>query len=219
MRSVMKKKIAVLTASVLLAAVWTAGCFKSSGNTWDGSENSIYVADDLSVQSAMVYTSEKENDLYSAEGLAEFAKEQIASYNEEQGAAAEAENTEGGEKLPVALEKSSLEGQTGTLVFAYGTPEDFVKFSEENGDDTHTVTSLMVCDTESAKLPDLTYKTSAGKDADIQKAAAKDSHMVLTEGSTKVYTEGKILYVTDGVEVTGDHSAVTPEGTGCIIFK
>ena len=212
----MKKKIAVLTAAVLFAAVCTAGCTRSSGQSWDGSENSIYVADDLSVQSAMVYTSEKENDLYSAEGLAEFAKEQIASYNEEQGAAAEAENTEGGEKLPVALEKSSLEGQTGTLVFAYGTPEDFVKFSEENGDDTHTVTSLMVCDTESAKLPDLTYKTSAGKDADIQKAAAKDSHMVLTEGSTKVYTEGKILYVTDGVEVTGDHSAVTPEGTGCI---
>ena len=65
MRSVMKKKIAVLTASVLLAAVWTAGCFKSSGNTWDGSENSIYVADDLSVQSAMIYTSEKDNELYS----------------------------------------------------------------------------------------------------------------------------------------------------------
>ena len=215
----MKKNIAVLTASALLAAVWTAGCSAGSGKTWDGSENSIYVADDLSVQSAMVYTSEKENDLYSAEGLAEFAKEQIASYNEEQGAAAVAENTEGGEKLPVALEKSSLEGQTGTLVFAYGTPEDFVKFSEENGDDTHTVTSLAVFDTEEAKLPDLAYKTPAGKNADIQKAAAKDSHMVLTEGSATVYTEGKILYVTDGVEVKSDHSAVTPEGTGCIIFK
>ena len=215
----MKKKIAVLTAAVLFAAVCTAGCSRSSGQSWDGSENSIYVADDLSVQSAMVYTSEKENDLYSAEGLAEFAKEQIASYNEEQGAAAEAENTEGGEKLPVALEKSSLEGQTGTLVFAYGTPEDFVKFSEENGDDTHTVTSLAVFDTEEAKLPDLAYKTPAGKNADIQKAAAKDSHMVLTEGSATVYTEGKILYVTDGVEVKSDHSAVTPEGTGCIIFK
>ena len=215
----MKKKIAVLTAAVLFAAVCTAGCTRSSGQSWDGSENSIYVADDLSVQSAMVYTSEKENDLYSAEGLAEFAKEQIASYNEEQGAAAEAENTEGGEKLPVALEKSSLEGQTGTLVFAYGTPEDFVKFSEENGDDTHTVTSLAVFDTEEAKLPDLAYKTPAGKNADIQKAAAKDSHMVLTEGSATVYTEGKILYVTDGVEVKSDHSAVTPEGTGCIIFK
>ena len=215
----MKKKIAVLTASVLLAAVWTAGCFKSSGNTWDGSENSIYVADDLSVQSAMVYTSEKENDLYSAEGLAEFAKEQIASYNEEQGAAAEAENPEDGEILPAALVSSSLEGQTGRLVFAYKTPEDFVKFSEENGDDTHTVTSLAVFDTEEAKLPDLAYKTPAGKNADIQKAAAKDSHMVLTEGSAKVYTEGKILYVTDGVELTSDYSAVTPEGTGCIIFK
>lgn len=215
----MKKNITVLTASVLLAAVWTVGCSGTSGKAWDGSENSIYVADDLSVQSAMVYTSEKENDLYSAEGLAEFAKEQIASYNEEQGAAAEAENDESGEKLPVALEKSSLKGQTGTLVFAYGTPEDFVKFSEENGDDTHTVTSLMVCDTESAKLPDLNYKTPAGKDADIQKAAAKDSHMVITEGSATVYTEGKILYVTDGVEMKSDHSAVTPEGTSCIIFK
>ena len=193
----MKKKIAVLTASVLLAAVWTAGCFKSSGNTWDGSENSIYVADDLSVQSAMIYTSEKDNELYSADGLAEFVREQIASYNEEQGAAAESENTDGSAKLPAAL----------------------VRFSEENGDDTHTVTSLQVLDTEETRLPDMSYKTPAGKDADIRKAAAKDSHMVLTEGSAKVYTEGKILYVTDGVEVTSDYSAVTPEGTGCIIFK
>ena len=205
----MKKKIAVLTASVLLAAVWTAGCFKSSGNTWDGSENSIYVADDLSVQSAMIYTSEKDNELYSADGLAEFVREQIASYNEEHGSA----------KLPAALVSSSLEGKTGKLVFAYGTPEDFVRFSEENGDDTHTVTSLQVLDTEETRLPDMSYKTPAGKDADIRKAAAKDSHMVLTEGSAKVYTEGKILYVTDGVEVTSDYSAVTPEGTGCIIFK
>lgn len=215
----MKKKIAVLTASVLLAAVWTAGCSGGSGSTWDASENSIYVADDLSVQSAMVYTSEKENELYSADGLAEFAKEQIASYNEEQGAAAEAENTGDGEKLPAALVSSSLEGQTGKLVFAYGTPEDFVKFSEENGDDTHTVTSLTVLDTEEAKIPDLNYKTPAGKNVDNQKAAEKDSHMVITEGSATVYTEGKILYVTDGVEVISDHSAVTPEGTGCIIFK
>lgn len=215
----MKKKIAVLTAAVLFAAVCTAGCSRSSGQSWDGSENSIYVADDLSVQSAMVYTSERENDLYSAEGLAEFVKEQIASYNEEQGAAAEAENPEDGEILPAALVSSSLEGQTGRLVFAYKTPEDFVKFSEENGDDTHTVTSLQVLDTEETRLPDMSYKTPAGKDADIRKAAAKDSHMVLTEGSAKVYTEGKILYVTDGVEVTSDYSAVTPEGTGCIIFK
>ncbi len=215
----MKKKTAVLAASVLLAAVWTAGCSGSSGGTWDGSENSIYVADDSSVQSAMVYTSEKENDLYSADGLAEFVKEQIAAYNEEQGAASEAENTEGTEKLPAALVTSSLEGQTGKLVFAYKTPEDFVKFSEENGDDTHTVTSLQVFDTEESKLPDLTYKTLAGKTADIRKAAEKGSHMVITEGSATVYTEGKILYVTDGVKAKSEHSAVTPEGTGCIIFK
>ena len=70
----MKKKIAVLTAAVLFAAVCTAGCSRPSGQSWDGSENSIYVADDLSVQSAMVYTSEKDNELYSADGLAEFVR-------------------------------------------------------------------------------------------------------------------------------------------------
>ena len=58
----------------VLQAVRTQGL---QDKAWDASENSIYVADDLSVQSAMVYTSEKENDRYSAEGLAEFAKEQI----------------------------------------------------------------------------------------------------------------------------------------------
>ncbi len=83
----MKKKAAVLAAAVLLCAVWAAGCSETGAKkkAWDASENSIYVADDLSVQSAMVYTSQKENDLYSAEGLAEFAKKQICSYNEEQG--------------------------------------------------------------------------------------------------------------------------------------
>ena len=218
----MKKKAAVLAAAVLLCAVWAAGCSETGAKkkAWDASENSIYVAEDLSVRSAMVYTSQKENDLYSAEGLAEFAKKQICSYNEEQGAAAEAENTEGKEKLPAALEKSSLEGKTGTLVFSYATPEDFVRFSEENGDDTHSVTSLQVLDTDASKLPDLAYRTASGKSAELSKAGEKkDSHMVLTEGSASVYTEGKILYVTEGVEITSDHSAVTPEGTGCIIFK
>ena len=87
----MKKKAAVLAAAVLLCAVWAAGCSETGAKkkAWDASENSIYVADDLSVQSAMVYTSQKENDLYSAEGLAEFAKKQICSYNEEQGAMSE----------------------------------------------------------------------------------------------------------------------------------
>ena len=82
------------------------------------------------------------------------------------------------------------------------------------------MTSLQVLDTDASKLPDLAYRTASGKSAELSKAGEKkDSHMVLTEGSASVYTEGKILYVTEGVEITSDHSAVTPEGTGCIIFK
>ncbi len=216
----MKKKKAVLTAAVLLAAVWSAACSRSAGKAWDASENSIYVADDLSVKSAMVYTSEKENELYSADGLAEFAKEQIRAYNEEQGASAEAENAKGKEKLPVALERCSLEGKTGTLVFDYASADDFVTFSSENGDNTHTVTSLQIADTDTETIPDLTFKSLSGKAAEPQTASeTKGSHMIITDGSAKIYTEGKILFVTDGVNVVSSYSAVTPEGTGCIIFK
>ena len=216
----MRKKTAGLAAVFLLSAVWTAGCANSAGKNWDASENSIYVKKNLSVESAMVYTSEKENDLYSEEGLAEFAKEQISAFNEEQGALPQAENKGGSEKLPVALEKCSLKGQTGTLVFSYAAPEDFVKFSEETRDDTHTVTSLKVSEVEEAGLPDLSYQTITGKQVDPATAAStKGSHMVITEGSAKVYMEGKILYVSDGVELKSSYSAVTPEGTSCIIFK
>ncbi len=67
-------------------------------------------------------------------------------------------------------------------------------------------------------LPDMGYKTPAGKDADIRKAQQKTA-IGTYRRLCKGLTEGKILYVTDGVEVTSDYSAVTPEGTGCIIFK
>jgi hypothetical protein len=112
----MKKKYAVLAAAVLTGILITGCGQKAAASGWEANENSIYVSKGLEVESALIYTSEKTNDLYTQDGLASFVKEQIAAYNAAQGAAEAAENTEGGEALPVALKSCTLEGQTGKLI-------------------------------------------------------------------------------------------------------
>lgn len=55
------------------------------------------------MESAMVYTSDKPNELYTEEGLASYAEEAVTSYNTEHGGAAAFENEKDQEKLPAAL--------------------------------------------------------------------------------------------------------------------
>ena len=88
---------------------------------WAASENSIYVTKDMEVQSAMVFTSAEANELYSQEEMAAEAKEWVRDYNAANGAEAASENQDKKIKLPVALKSCTLEGQTGRLVFDYGT--------------------------------------------------------------------------------------------------
>ena len=98
----MKKNCAVLTAAALSCAV-LAGCGQKQEGTWNANENSIYVTKELAVESAMVYTSDKPNELYTVEGLSSYVEEAVTSYNTEHGGAAAFENEKDQEKLPAAL--------------------------------------------------------------------------------------------------------------------
>lgn len=216
----MKKRYAMLAVAALLAGVLMTGCGQKAASGWEANENSIYVDRGLSVESALIYTSEKVNDLYTQDGLAAFAKEQIAAYNAAQGAAEAAENTEGGEKLPVALKSCTLEGQTGKLVLDYKTAEDFVKFSQESGDNTHTVTSLSAADLAGGLPEDLKFTTPDGKAVDAAEVSKlKDGRVVLVEGAATVYTEGKVAYISEGAVMKRENAVQTPEGRSCIVFK
>ncbi len=217
----MKKGRAVLTALLCSAAILAVGCGKKDADyTWNAKESSIYVSNELEVESALVYTSEQFNELYTQEGLEEFAKEAVIRYNEEQGASAQAENTEGSEKLPTALVSTKLESRTGTLIFDYKSAEDFVKFAKETEDDTNTVTDLKV-GTVSDGIPDgMTFTTLAGKTAESSELTKNaETKMIVVTGSATICTQGKISFISDGVTVTDSHTAVTPEGTSCILFQ
>ncbi|MCD8122655.1 MAG: hypothetical protein LUE65_10545 [Clostridiales bacterium] len=195
-----------------VAGVALTGCVGQDSFIWDASENSIYVSDSLSVQSSLVYTSDQDNELYDADGLRAYVEEAVDAYNEAHSAA---DGT-----LPVTLVSCSLDGRTGSLTFAYADAADYLSFAEETGDNTNTVTDLQVA-TVADGLPDHTsFQTASGKSTSVSDIEKRSEYrLVILEGSAAVFTEGKIAYVSEGVQIRHDHAAVTPEGSSCIVFR
>ena len=226
----MRKKRAVSAAVVAAVCLALAGCGLMGGSgtgSWDAGSNSIYVNRDMEVESAIVYTAPQANELYRPEELAAFAEEAVSAYNQARGAAAKARNGEGEAKLPAALKSSSLEGSTGKLVFEYGTPGDFVSFSQETGDNTHSVTALEVGKVSDlaaqGKLSGMSFVRPDGKEASSEEAArAKNGVAMLVEGAGTFYTQGKLAFISKGageITVKDEHTVVTGEGSYCIVFQ
>ncbi len=206
------------TAGVLLVS-----CGKLGGAKWAADENSIYVTKDLQIQSAMVFTAPEANELYSRDELAAEAGEWIRDYNVAKGAEAAWENTDGKAKLPVALKSCSLEGQTGKLIFDYGSPSDFVGFAEETGDTTHTVTALQ---TGAASLVLASggsggnFMAPDGSTVEAGELVKEGYQAVAVEGAGVVFIQGRLVAVSTGVNaVLDEHTVKTGEGMNYIIFK
>lgn len=218
------KKSRAAGLAVILALLLT-GCGKQArAGDWSAGAERIYVNRAMAIESSVIYTSPVDNDTYSRDELQAYAEAAVTAYNTEHGGAARSQNQKDAEKLPVALKSCTLEGKTGKLIFEYKDGENLVAFARETGDQSNTLTGFSVMTVSEALaaggLKDGSFVTVEGQAAATEDVTGQSDQIAVTaEGSAVIYTEGAILYVTEGVTLLDTHTAEAPEGKSYIIFQ
>lgn len=222
----MKKRKMVWFALAVAAGVGMAACGRLGGSgKWNADKNSIYVMKSLEVRSVMVFTSAVANELYDQEELAQDTREWVQDYNKKNRSYEAGQGNKAKEKLPVALASCTLENGTGTLIFDYGTAEDFVRFSQEVGDNSHTVKALSVGIVEdmlsSEKMAGIRFFVPDGREADGKEVSRHAKYRVIAmEGAATLCTEGKVAYVSsEDAVIQDDYTVTTGEGLHYIVFQ
>ena len=211
----MKKGVVVW--AIAAASMLMAGCSGLGGSLdFAPDTSSIYVRKDGTLESALVETFENK-EYYSQESLQSFASELVEEYNQNAG-------SKGQETLPVQLKSCQLEGGSAKLIFQYASAEDLLNFAAQTGDDSVGTETLYVDTVGNAlmkeKVIDGKFLKPDGTEVSNDTVTKQSSAMVIAaEGPVTVQTEGKILYVTEGVTVEEKNQAVTPEGKSYIVFK
>ena len=215
------KKIMVMALALMTAAVLATGC-AGIGAPGKGTpvENSVMIEKDGNVQWVSVETYDKGD--YPEEELTAFVQERISSFNASLGKAENSENTEGAEKLPVALVSAKIGDGKAFTITEYDTASRIVEFAREIGDYNVTFTAL-----EAGRvavlgqgLEAVAFKDMKGNAVDASQAVSDGQQfLVKAEGPGVIKTEKKILYVSDGCSLRDSSTVETPEeGTSYIIL-
>lgn len=224
----MKKWKAVLAA--VMAGLMVYGCkgMPSEKNTFEPTVSSIYVTKDGTISSATVESYDK--DYYKQEALQEYVMSEVASYNQSLGAAAVAHNIDGADPVPVAVTSCTMEDGKAVVIYQYLDSSVFRTFAQEYHDEANQ-TKAFGTDTVSGGraqgwLADGSF-VKVGKGTEVSDAPQgeldklSDERMIMVEAdhTVTIQTEGKVLYMTQGVTLTGTNTVQVPEGLHYVIFK
>jgi len=207
----MKKRTKL--ALLALTAVLLAGCKSEQGSSEIQVDTSrVYVTREHVVSGVITHTYEDTGAVFDQQELQGEVEGYIAAYNEEHGLGGEG-------SVPVKLTSCSVDGQRGTLILEYGTADNLIGFAGSQADDSHTLTNLKI-DTVASGITDGSFIKADGSAVSKEEILKQpELHLVASEGSATVQTEGTIVYMTEGVELSDSYTAKVPEGTNYIIFK
>ena len=201
-----------LCALTGLAVFCTAACTRGPAQAFEPTEDSLYITGSGQVTSAAIETYEK--DYYTEEGLKAFVEENLAAFNQD------AASTAGdGEKAPAVLNACTLADGTASLLIDFSSPAAYMEFMAAYPDEESgvQVKALSILSMEEAELGDVSLTAAAGKEKGTKKSKL---HVAVVEGPALLETDGAIQYISDGVTLTGENGARTPDGgVSYIIFK
>lgn len=224
----MKNWKAVLAA--VLAGLMVYGCkgTPSDKAAFEPAVSSIYVAKDGTVSSATVENCDK--DYYKQEALQEYVMSEVAAYNQSLGSAAVAHNIEGADAVPVAVTSCTIKDGKAVVIYQYLDGSVFQAFAEEYHDEANQTKAFgtdtvsggrakgWLTDGDFVKPGKGTETSDAGQE-ELDKLSEERIVMVETDHPVTIQTEGKVLYMTRGVTLTGSSTAQAPEGLHYLIFK
>lgn len=225
----MKSKKTVLAA--VLTGILLYGCRGLSGSdTFVPEANSIYIAKDGTIFSAMVESYGEGN--YQQDEFEQFLMNELSSYNADAGSDSAFRNTEGSEPLPVSLTSSELKEGRAVAVYQYRDAESFLDFTKNYNEVLCQVLNLETDTVLNGKSKGwLTGKewqkpaktrnseSSKAESSELDKLDKGRIVLIETENPVLIQTEGTILYMTKDIVPAGKNTAQIPAGTHYIIFK
>ncbi|MSS35453.1 hypothetical protein FYJ39_02355 [Clostridium sp. WCA-389-WT-23D1] len=218
--NIMKKR--TILTMVLAAAISTAAC-SAMGKSGEKlpAENSVMIDKGGNVSWASVEPYDSSDG--TEEELKTWAENKIAAFNSSLGKPAQAVNSSGSERLPVAIGSVAVGNGTATLITEYDTPSRLVEFAGEIGDYNVPFTALEVGRVASAgqSFEGITFKDEKGNTVDAQTVRAGNEKLaVKAEGQGIIKTENAILYISDGCTLQDSKTVQTAqEGTSYIVLK
>lgn len=208
-----KKLICGLTVSALLFSA----CGRGPGaSDFAPTEDSLYITGQGAVTSAVIET--YSNDYYTEEELTASVSEALETFN-----SAWSE----GEEKPASLNSCTLSENKASLLIDFKDPAAYLEFMARYPDEESPVQvkSMEIAAVEGLELSGIPFQSAAGKNKGTSVSAEevkKQSKLTaaVVEGAALIRTDGEIQYVSEGVTVTGNSEARTPEeGISYIVFK
>lgn len=213
------RKTVVLTLVVCLAMSMLTAC--SSGREFTPNGNGMYVSKDGQFSTAF---EEVVDEAYFTEAdMLKFVKDEVIAYNKSKGASAVAyqEDAAEDETLPVSIASFSY-GDKAQLILAYASAKDYLAFNEK--DEAAAKELMFALAKNTTGMPDIALiSVEDGSEINADEVIGESKlKIVMIVGKQNIQVQGKLVYVTENVTVTGEDTAISGEaGTGYsyLVFK
>ena len=179
--------------AIIMMLLLLSGCGIKS-HSYNPDESSIFLSKDGTIMSALV---QEIDTKAKSEDLENFANTEIEDFN-----SLNAQNQ-------VKLEFAGIRRNTAKLMFSYSSFEcmkEFGKFTQDNSFDfksavVYKLSDIDVSSMDSVNIPE----------------GVNGKYIAIIDGKAKVYVDGKITYVSNNMEFSGNTAKV--DGFNYIIFK